>query len=227
MRIAIFTSSFPVLSETFIINQITGLIKLDVEVDIITNEVVTLDVMHSAVEEYSLLERIKCVGLNHRKSKFNRLMLTIVNALALISKGKLTSLLDILFDKYLSREQKFNLIFMLIEKKNETIKYDNVICHFGTNGYYVCKMRELGLIAGPISTVFHGVEISHYELIKKHLKQYKQLFLKGDLMLPISELWEEQLIKWGCVASKVKVHRMGVDVKTFKLKPICSPFSSP
>jgi colanic acid/amylovoran biosynthesis glycosyltransferase len=229
MRIAVFTSSFPVLSETFIINQIVGLIKLGVEVDIITNEISKSDVMHSSVKEFALMDRVKCVGLDSNKSRFFRLILTVFNSLALVLKGRGANLLDVLFDKSLTRSEKLNLISALKKKKkkNKATQYDNVICHFGDNGYYVCKMRDLGLIAGPISTVFHGYEMSKYNVVSRCLPKYRELFSKGDLMLPISELWKEQLIKWGCVASKVKVHRMGIDVNDFELKSLSSPLSLP
>jgi colanic acid/amylovoran biosynthesis glycosyltransferase len=227
MRIAVFADNFPVLSQTFIINQIVGLIKLGAEVDVITNEVLTSDFMHSAVKEHSLLERVKCVGINSTKNKFNRWMSTISNVITLILYGHLTGLLDVVFDKYLTRRQKLNLISALMKSKNETIKYDNVICHFGIHGYYVCKMRDIGLVAGPISTVFHAYEISRYDVVNQYLPQYKQLFVKGDIMLPISELWGKILLKWGCPESKVKVHRMGVNINDFEIKPLSTPFSSP
>lgn len=227
MRIAVFNSCFPILSETFIINQITGLIKLGVEVDIITNEVSNSAVMHSSVEEYSLMEKIKCVGLDSKKNKLFRLILTLFNSLALVLKGRGANLFDVLFDKYLTISQKLNLISALTKNQNKPIEYDNVICHFGVNGYYVCKMRDLGLIAGSISTVFHGSEMSKYAVVNKYLPQYQQLFVKGDLMLPISELWRDKLIKWGCGVSKIKVHRMGIDVNDFEVKSLDSPLSSP
>jgi colanic acid/amylovoran biosynthesis glycosyltransferase len=46
-------------------------------------------------------------------------------------------------------------------------------------------------------------------------------------MLPISKCWKAQLIKWGCVASKIKVHRMGVDIDDFKMRNPKSKLSRP
>ncbi|MFH0255803.1 glycosyltransferase [Vibrio rumoiensis] len=229
MRIAVFSSSFPVLSETFIINQIIGLIKLGVEVDIITNVVSTDNVMHSSVKDFDLMSQVKSIGLGSQKNKFQRIILTALNVLSLLLKGNLkvslTNLSNILFDKYLSIGQKLNLISAL--NKNKLVPYDNIICHFGDNGYYVCKLRDLGIISGPISTVFHGYEMSRYKTVNKCLPQYEKLFIEGDLMLPISELWKEELIKMGCAESKIKVHRMGIDVNDFDVLPLTSPLSSP
>jgi colanic acid/amylovoran biosynthesis glycosyltransferase len=225
MHIAVFAKAFPVLSETFVINQIIGLIKEDVEVDILTNEVVMDNVMHSSVEEYGLMRKVICFGSSNKKNKFLRLLSVVAMSFGLIFKGKISCLIDVFFDKYLLLYQKKDLISAL--NKNEILKYDNIICHFGTNGYYLCKLRDLGLISGKISTVFHGFEISRYDCVDKYLPQYKQLFLKGDLMLPISKLWKEQLVKWGCPDSKVKVHQMGVDINDFDMRPLNSKLSKP
>lgn len=227
MRIAIYSGIFPTLSETFVINQIVGLIEQGVQVDIITNMLTDDGVMHGAVKKHSLLQHVKCVGFISKESKINLLVKTCINAFCLLFKGQFAYLKDVLLDSCLTKNQKICLIKVLNERGDAIVNYDNIICHFGDNGYYLCKMRELGLLAGPISTVFHGYELSRYVDVSENLPKYKKLFIKGDLMLPISELWKNQLIDWGCDSSKVKVHRMGVDVEDFEMKPIDSSFSTP
>jgi colanic acid/amylovoran biosynthesis glycosyltransferase len=227
MRIAVYSSSFPVLSETFIINQIVGLIKLGVEVDIISDKLVSSDVMHSSVKKYNLLERVKCSGTPPKKSKIAQIYLCVINSLFLILKGKYTQLFNILFDHCLSNMQKINLIYLLNHHDAKTLNYTNIICHFGNNGYYVCKLRELGLLSGPISTVFHGQEMSSYNMVEQNIVAYKRLFISGDLMLPISNLWRSKLIEWGCEPSKIKVHRMGIDLNDFKIQNLKSELSRP
>ncbi|MBG9994699.1 glycosyltransferase [Pseudoalteromonas sp. NZS127_1] len=225
MRIAVFSNSFPVLSETFIINQIVGLIKLGAKVDIISNETVSPKIMHSSVLEYSLLDKLRCIGIGSKKNKTHKVFISLLNSITLVFTGRLKLLINVFFDKYLTVTQKLNLISALKLLKNEKLIYDNVICHFGVNGYYLCKMRELGILEGRISTVFHGYEVSDYNVINKYLPQYKQLFIRGDLMLPISELWKELLINWGCDEKKILVHRMGIDVNDFEFRNPSTPFS--
>ena len=48
----------------------------------------------------------------------------------------------------------------------------------------------VGLIKGPVATVFHGKDMSAY--LKKHPDAYTSLFLRGDLFLPISDLWRDK-----------------------------------
>jgi len=58
LRIAMFVGSFPVVSETFILRQITGLIDLGHEVDIYADTRVEAGApMHPDVAKYDLLAR--------------------------------------------------------------------------------------------------------------------------------------------------------------------------
>lgn len=59
------------------------------------------------------------------------------------------------------------------------------------------KLRELGVIRGKIATIFHGIDISVREVLNHYTPEYQQLFRRGDLMLPISDLWAGRLQKNG------------------------------
>ena len=67
------------------------------------------------------------------------------------------------------------------------------------------------VIRGKIATIFHGIDISSREVLNHYTPEYQQLFRRGDLMLPISNLWAGKLQKMGCPREKIAVSRMGVD----------------
>jgi len=92
------------------------------------------------------------------------------------------------------------------------------LAHYGRWGRFACALRELGLIKGPIATVFHGKDMSAY-LDKRSDSAYGHLFKRGDLFLPISDFWREKLIALGAPAEKIMVHRMGVDTTRFAESP--------
>jgi colanic acid/amylovoran biosynthesis glycosyltransferase len=92
------------------------------------------------------------------------------------------------------------------------------LAHYGRWGRFACALRELGLISGPIATVFHGKDMSAY-LDKRRPGAYKHLFARGDLFLPISEFWKEKLITLGADPKRIMVHRMGVDARRFVETP--------
>jgi len=85
------------------------------------------------------------------------------------------------------------------------------------------KLRELGVIRGKIATVFHGIDISSREVLSRYTPEYQQLFSRGDVVLPISELWARRLQSMGCPPEKVAVSRMGVNMERFALRPLKTP----
>jgi colanic acid/amylovoran biosynthesis glycosyltransferase len=71
---------------------------------------------------------------------------------------------------------------------------------------------------GKLITVFHGYDMSKY-IIQNGKDVYNDLFLKGDLFLPISENWKMKLMELGCSNEKIVVHRMGIDTEKFRFFP--------
>ena len=100
---------------------------------------------------------------------------------------------------------------------------DVFIAHFGPAGVTAAKLRELGVIRGKIATIFHGIDISSREVLNHYTPEYQQLFRRGDLMLPISDLWAGRLQKMGCPREKIAVSRMGVDMTRFSPRPVKAP----
>jgi colanic acid/amylovoran biosynthesis glycosyltransferase len=58
------------------------------------------------------------------------------------------------------------------------------------------------VIDGKIATIFHGIDISSREVLNHYTPEYQQLFRRGDMMLPISELWAGRLKSMGCPGEK-------------------------
>ena len=56
MKIAFLVETFPKLSETFILNQITGLIDRGCEVDIFAKDAEDIEEKHPDIEKYNLLD---------------------------------------------------------------------------------------------------------------------------------------------------------------------------
>jgi colanic acid/amylovoran biosynthesis glycosyltransferase len=100
---------------------------------------------------------------------------------------------------------------------------DVFIAHFGPAGVTAAKLRELGVIDGKIATIFHGIDISSREVLNHYTPEYQQLFRRGDMMLPISDLWAGRLKNMGCPGEKIAVSRMGVDLTRFTRRPVKVP----
>lgn len=211
MKIAFVLNKFPLLSETFILNQIIGLINLGHEVDIYANQIGDVSKVHPEVESYHLLERTYYIGKPSNKvgkilglikllfTKFAINPAIFIKSLNLAKYGKLASDLTL-----------FYASGYLLGKK---LNYDIIHCHFGPNGIKAAFLRDIGVISGKVISTFHGYDITNY-LKEEGETVYNSLFQLGDLFLPICESWKTQLEKLGCT-KKIIVHRMGIDCNKF------------
>lgn len=215
MKIAFIVSRFPSLSQTFILNQITGLIDRGHEVDIYAVQSDNNPRMHPDVTKYNLLQRsyyfrkLPASGLQ-RKIETTGLVLRY-----LYKKPR-----SLLRTRVLSGRGKGLILkilcigFPFLDKK----PYDIIYCHFGPNGILGITLKDMGIVDGKVVTVFHGYDISSY--LRKHGNTvYNDLFTRGDMFLPISERWKNRLIELGCSEQKIVVHRMGIDTSKFCYLP--------
>lgn len=213
MRIAFIVGQFPSLSETFILNQITGLIDRGHEVDIYACRKSNDSKIHPDVRKYDLLSRtyyLQCPPVN----KVRRLIKAIGLIIANFQMKPMAILRSLNVFKYGKAALSFKLLYLIspfLDKKS----YDIIHCHFGTIGNLGVLLKELGAIEGKVVTTFHGFDMSIY--IRKHgCDVYETLFDKGALFLPISKNWSEKLVKMGFDEQKIVVHRMGIDINKFQ-----------
>ncbi|MBD2260574.1 glycosyltransferase [Pseudanabaena sp. FACHB-2040] len=217
MKIAFLVGNFPSLSETFVLNQITGLIDLGHEIDIYATRPFNLEAVHRDVEKYDLLSRTfyyPVLPSNYwlRIIKGIGILLTWGVRYPFIWK----TLNFFQFQRYAS---SFRFLYQTVPfLKQRLPKYDFILCHFGHVGKKGNCLRKIGAVQGKLGTVFHGWDLTEY--IQEEGKQvYDELFSEGDLFLPISNRWKNLLVDLGCPKDKTFVHRMGIDCEQFKFKP--------
>lgn len=225
MKIAFFTARFPVLSETFVIRQVAGLKRLGHDVTVITVEWGDRALAHAVYRDNGLAEHVRALrrdgGARGRASALVRFLVTsIITAkgwrqlragLRAAATGSSAGLLDIAVQA----------------PRGPIGRFDAVVAHFGPMGVRAMYLREAGLIEGPIATVFHGLDMSDRATVARHRANYRRLFARTELMLPISGLWGRYLKKWGCPPERIEVLRMGVDVDALPVLPPDRPLARP
>ena len=212
MKIAFIVNQFPALSETFILNQITGLLDRGHEVDIYAYSPRNDPGVHADVERYDLLKRTYYMitytsmprnkiyrlikGIGHIAIDLHKKPMAVLNSLNFLRFGKDAASLSILYQitPFLSKGP-----------------YDIVHCHFGPNGHLAVNLKAVGAVHGQIVTTFYGYDISSY-IKEKGEHIYDALFEKGNLFLCVSEQMKDTLIKLGCEERKIIVHRLGVHI---------------
>ena len=191
MKIGFFLLKFPLSSETFVLNQITAFIDMGFEVEIVALQKGDTQNTHAAWTKYNLAARTrwlqdepqgKVAILRHRASQ----------TLRGIHRKNTWQALNL---KRYGAESRNLILSAICGQVATPFHADVFIAHFGPAGVTAAKLRELGVIRGKIATIFHGIDISSREVLNHYTPEYQQLFRRGDLMLPISNLWAGRLQK--------------------------------
>jgi colanic acid/amylovoran biosynthesis glycosyltransferase len=211
MKIAFIVGTFPVLSETFIINQIVGAIARGHEVDIYADEMGDPDKMHPDVIKNQLLE--KTYYLDKIPSN---LFLRLIKGIALL-------FLKLLQDprivgrslnvfKYGKQAISLWLLYTAIPKFKKS--YDIIHCQFGTQSFRGIAFKTINAPEAKLVTTFRGHDISKF-VQEKGDRIYDQLFKTGDFFLSNCEFFRHRVIQLGCNENKIVVLRSGLDCNKF------------
>jgi len=206
MKVAFIVSKFPVLSETFIFDQVTGLIDAGCDVRIFAARGEDGTEWADERRAADLKERVTYWGvLGSRPLRFWK---TLQKLVLNVHKGPMTLLRVLTCVRLDQIMESFSLAIPFLEER-----FDIIYCHFGVMGILGAYLKKIGM-PGKLVTVFHGFDVSR--VVREHGKEiYKDLFSVGDLFLPVSERWKKELIEMGCDREKTVVHHMGVDTDVF------------
>jgi colanic acid/amylovoran biosynthesis glycosyltransferase len=207
MNIAFIVDEFPSVSQTFVLNQITGLLDRGHQVDVFTRAVRAGEQPHPDVLRYHLLERTRKLscpanrwmrvirGINLCRQKMRVNPRAVCRSLNVFRYGRTASSLTLLF-----------------EAAPFFRHYDIVHCQFGHNGRFGAILKELGLQQKLVVT-FHGWDV------RKGIAQggaiYGELWNQADCLIAISDYNREHLLRFGGDPKKIVYHPVGIDCKRF------------
>ena len=206
MNIAFVIHQFPKLSETFILNQITGLIDLGHEVDIFANSNPDEENVHHEIEAYRLLKRTRY--FHNPGQKWARTTRAILLLLRNFHKDPRKILRSFMIAKRFKLRplSAWQYVIPFLGRN-----YDIIHCHFGGNGYIGTFLKEIG-IGGRVLISFHGADISR-RFRQEEASAYDLVFEKADLITSNSDYTKKKLTKLGCNPEKIKKLSMGVDLR--------------
>ncbi len=220
MKIAYIVESFPVLSQTFIVNQIVGAIERGHEVHIhpigIFHREDDLERIHPIIKKYRLLEQT-----HYSPSLPVNYLWRILKAIGLFFvyfyRGSWTCLPTLNFFKYGRAAYSLRLFYQAIGLLSDR-QYDIIHCQFGLLGSLALIYRDCGLLQGTLVTTFRGFDVS--SLIEQQGSQiYDRLFVEGDFFMANCEFFKQRAIELGCNPQKIIVHGSGIDCQKFAYRP--------
>jgi len=211
MRIAFIVNVFPTLSETFILNQITGLIDLGHEVDIYSRMTPSKGKVHSDIERYKLYAHTYYLD-EVPGNKIKRILKAIKLFAIHFHKSPLTILKSLNIFKYGRDALSLYLFYHAVAFLRK--RYDIIHCHFGPNGNFGVLMREIGIIGGRILTSFHGYDVNVTNVINQD-DYYTQLFKDGDLFTTNTEFTKKRVLGLGGDLKKIRILPVGLYLDKF------------
>ncbi len=211
MKIAFLASTFPTVSETFVLNQIVGLIDLGHDVHIFADKSERNVKIHGNYEKYDLSKRTRYYGIP--KNKLARIMKAILLIIKYASSNYSVILGSLNIFRYGKPSLSLSLLFMSVALL-ERGPFDIIHCQFGTIGLNAVLLHQIIPSNGKIVTSIRGYDVTVY--LKDHPGIYHELFREGDLFLPVCEFLKERLIQEGCEENKIVIHYDGIDCSKFE-----------
>lgn len=219
MKIAFIVWRFPVLSEAFILNQITGLIDRGHDVRIHPINGLPKNFtgkIHPAIEEYKLMERTY-----FPPALPENIFLRFIKGVGLLLKnlhhGSLKTLQFFIPGKYGAEVTTLKSFYRTVAMLQDG-SYDIIHCQFGTLAPITLAYRDAGIIKGKLITTFRGIDISKY-VQENGIDVYDRLFQEGEFFLANCDFFCDRALSLGCDPTRIVVHGSGLDCRKFTFKP--------
>ena len=212
MNIAFIVDEFPSISQTFVLNQITGLLDRGHQVDVFTREVMPSEQQHPDVARYRLLDRT--FSLSCPSSRWTRVKRGAGLVLHKMRANPRAVLESVNVFRYGRGASSLTLLFQTAPFFRP---YDIVHCQFGHNGRFGAILKKLGLQKKLVVT-FHGYDIRAG--IEGGGSLFGDLWDEADCLIAISSYNRDHLLRFGGDPEKIVYHPVGIDCKRFSYKPV-------
>jgi colanic acid/amylovoran biosynthesis glycosyltransferase len=200
--VAYLVRRFPVLSQTFIAEEIADHLRAGLDVQIFSMESAPVK---DAVEPI-FRERVTYLGMPR-----SRAAKAAAFALAFAAPGRASAALRA--SRTLSgmgRRLQVDAAALALKLAPHLREVDVLHCHFGD----VARVAAAALAGARANTrlaaTFHGYDVTLARL-QPLSRTYRHLLQYADLLLPVSRLWAGRLIEAGADERRTIVHHMGVD----------------
>jgi colanic acid/amylovoran biosynthesis glycosyltransferase len=215
MRIAFFVDRFPLVSETFVLAQVAGMIDRGHAVTIFATKVVDQGVRHPILERYKLMEKV--VVRPVVETNWLRRLRQGIQALAVAARaGCIVPALRTLNVFALGRDALGLNLLVRAAVHFRDDDYDVLHCQFGHLGIEVADLQRCGVLRGSIITSFRGADATR--IASRKPENFRTLFATGDRFLAVSFSIRDQLVQLGCPAEKINVLRSGIDLSRFSYR---------
>jgi len=213
-KIVFKVSHYPVVSQTFVTNQIISALDLGYNVSILVNKKKSIEFSsHSElIKKYKILDKVVQYNNQRPNSRFKIVSKAIYLCL---TKHPLNYL------KFLSSAYRVRgvpgLIFYDFLAIHSVADADIFHIQFGNASEPLARLKNFKMINGKLLVTFHGYDVhfskENFETMKQY---YKELFNIVSFFTANTQYLANQLLQLGCPKNKLAIVPMGVDVNFFK-----------
>ncbi len=222
MKIAYLVAEFPSVSQTFVQNQIIGILERGHDVTIFSLCQKDDVLVNQEFLKHNLLAHTDY--LNIPRNKMVRVIWGVILVARYIRKYPLPIMRSLNGVKYGKKALSLSLLYQIIPFL-EKGPYDILHCQFGDLGFEgLCLKQVLGGISKLVIS-FRGYDAT--KDLRRDPERYEKLFEAGDLFLPVSHFLKDLITHHGCHEEKTVVLRSGVDCEKFTYSTKHAPIDKP
>jgi colanic acid/amylovoran biosynthesis glycosyltransferase len=212
MRIAVLTSEFPAVSETFVLDQVADLIERDLEVDVYPERPPAAPgVTHPAWGRLGLAQRTRYAppmpvpklarvwGAARLLAANRRRPAPLLRSVNPLAYGRSAVSLSLLYRQV-----------PLLGARG----YDVVHCHHGPVALAAAQLRSAGVFRAPLVATFHGHDANVVPVVLGD-RAYAPLFRAAEQLTVNSEFLRDRLLALGADPRRVGRYPVGVDLEAF------------
>ncbi|MCX7787880.1 MAG: glycosyltransferase [Spirochaetes bacterium] len=212
MQIGFLVGAFPIVSEKFILNQITCLLDQGIDVEILTSDLRRNTLMHSIVQRYQLLDRTTEITIPYNfKKRLLQMPFLLIRALF----RHPVHTLQALYPRYSTASRNLKNLYYLVGCTNK--RFDILHCHFGPNGLIGAYLKDIG-VTNRLIVTFHGSDITRYPL-RRGIDVYRTMYQKADAITAGTVFVKKKLIENGCPEEKIHLLPAGIRMEEHPLVP--------
>jgi colanic acid/amylovoran biosynthesis glycosyltransferase len=210
LRVAFVLDIFPLVSETFIINQIADLDDRGLNVEIYSFTRGDEAFVSQRYFDHDMGSRVRY--LDYPLPKLARLGAALPKALRLARRNPAALLRALNVFRYGSDA----LALKLLHRAEALVgrDYDVVHCHFATVAREFVRVREVAGITGELITTFYGVDASKI-FVDRPGNYYDRLKAACSLYFVMSEDMKRRVVAHGFPDDQVRVHPVSVEVAEY------------
>jgi len=213
MRIAVLTSEFPAVSETFVLDQVADLIERDFEVHVYPERPSAAPgVTHPAWERLGLVQHTR-YSPPMPVPKLARVWGAARLLAASAPGGRAPLLRSVNPLAYGRSAASLSLLYRQVPLLGAR-GYDVVHCHHGPVALAAAQLRSAGVFRAPLVATFHGHDAN---VVPRALgdRAYAPLFRTAEQLTVNSEFLRGRLLALGADPRRVTRYPVGVDLEAF------------